>query len=261
MRSIIIIFTLLALLAGLYVYSTQRIEFVSIPTYQSGRTAIKEGLQNAEEKTANCPNVLVRNGNILLLYNTMNVHNEIPIQFNSLDEYIEYIKNQRNKGIFCPVLYLQNENDVQGNDVYRIRPSPFDQAGGIIPLTVPQNNQQTTFSYPPNVNALPLVDSNVDNPPFNANNYPGFDPYGLQIGEFTVLDAVHYSTAANNLSDNPMDPNWGGVQYSQAAVDSGKYIDNNVYPPNFSHPGGTKFFPGLYNDIVPDPLNFKNSRQ
>jgi hypothetical protein len=258
MRSIIIIFTLLALLAGLYVYSTQKIEFVNIPTYQSGRTAIKEELQNAEEKNAKCPNVLVRNGNILLLYNTMDVHDEIPIQFNSLDEYTEYLKNQRNKGIYCPVLYVQNENDVQGNDVYRIRPSPFDQAGGIIPITVAQNNQQTQISYPP---ALPLVDSNVDNPPFNANNYPGFDPYGLQIGEFTVLDAVHYSTAANNLSDNPMDPNWGGVQYSQSVVDSGKYIDNNVQPPNFSRSGGTQFFPGIHNDIIQDPPNFRNTRQ
>jgi len=259
MRSVIIILTLLALLAGLYVYATQRIVFVDIPTYQSGRISYeKEGLQNASEKTAQCPNVLVRNGNMLLLYNSMNVHDELPVQFKNLDEYIDYVKEQREKGVHCPILYLQKENDVQGNDVYRVRPSPFVQAGGVTPLTLGQSTGKTGMNYPP---PLPIVDANRSNPPFNANNYPGFDAYGLQVGEFSKLDEVHLSTGNSKLSDNPMDPNWGGVEFSQQAVDSGKYIENNVYPPNFSHPGGTQFFPGLHNDVIPDPPNFMGHRQ
>lgn len=257
MRSIIIIFTLLALLAGLYVYATQRIMFVDIPTYQSGRTNTKEGLQNATEKTAKCPNVLVRNGNMLLLYNTTNVHDELPLHFKSLDDYIDHVKEQREKGIDCPILYLQKENDVQGNDVYRVRPSPFMQAGGSQPLTI-DANKNGTMSYPP---PKRIVDSSDDNPPFNANHYPGFDPYGLHVGQFSTLDKVHMSTAKSKFSDNPMDPNWGGVEFSQKAVDSGKYIENNVYPPNFSHVGGTQFYPGLHNDVIPDPPNFMGHRQ
>lgn len=259
MRSVIIILTLLALLAGLYVYATQRIVFVDIPTYQSGRIySNKEGLQNAEEKTATCPNVLVRNGNVLLLYNSTNIHDELPLQFNNLDEYIEHVKDQREKGMNCPILYLQKENDVQGKDVYRVRPSPFAQSGGADTITIDHDTEKKGLSYPP---PRRIIDSNDDNPPFNANHYPGFDPYGLQIGEFTKLDAVHNSTANSKLSDSPMDPNWGGVEFSQKAVDSGKYIENNVYPPNFAHAGGTQFIPGLHNDVIPDPPNFMGHRQ
>jgi len=255
MRYLIIIFTLLALLAGLYVYSTQRIVFIDIPTHQSGRVDIQEGLQNSEKKTAPCPNVLVQNGNVLLLYNSTNNHDELPIQFNNLDEYIEYTKEQEQKGVRCPILFLQKENDVQGNDVYRVRPSPTNLAGGSPTITINPSGTNQKIQFPP------VIDANRDSPPFNANNYPGFDPYGLQIGEFNALDAIHESTATPPLSDNPMDPNWGGVEFTQSAVDSGKYIGNLVTPPHFSNAGGTQFYPGLHNDVIPDPPNFMGSRQ
>ena len=34
------------------------------------------------------------------------------------------------------ILFIQEENDVQGNDVYRVRPSPFDLQGGMGPIDV-----------------------------------------------------------------------------------------------------------------------------
>ena len=34
------------------------------------------------------------------------------------------------------------------------------------------------------------------------------------------------------VSDNPMDTNWGGVVYTHNTVDSGKYKDREVVPPN-----------------------------
>jgi len=40
------------------------------------------------------------------------------------------------------------------------------------------------------------------------------------------LDAMYHSP--EKISDNPMDPNWGGVQYSREVVDSGKYKDNEI---------------------------------
>jgi hypothetical protein len=52
-----------------------------------------------------------------------------PIQFGSLDDYIRYLEVQRKSGIHCPVLYLQQESNDQGQDVYRMRPSPFDLQG------------------------------------------------------------------------------------------------------------------------------------
>jgi len=257
---IIIVVLLLVFLAGMYVYSLQTINFVAIPfdTIMKPR----EALQNASEKTAKCPNVLIRNGNMLLLYNSMDAHDEIPVQFNNLDEYIQYYQKQKAAGVDCPVLYLQQENNSQGADVYRIRPGPFDQQGGTMPVSVSVPRDvilgKAPISFPP---AAPLINSNMTHPPFNANNYPGFDPYGLQQGTFSQLDQIHVSTQQQPLSDNPMDPNWGGVEYSQAAVESGKYIDNQVYAPNYSLAGNTQFFPGLFSSVIQDPPNVFGQRQ
>lgn len=260
-RPFIVIFVLLAFFAGLYVYSTQSISFVAVPM-EYPRKHVKENLQSADEKTAKCPNVLIRNGNMLLLYNTTDTHDELPLQFNNLDEYIQYVQDQRKKGINCPILFLQQENDVQGKDVYRSRPNPFEQQGGVEPVTVsvPRNviTGSVPLSFPP---AMPLIDANRSNKPFNENNYPGFDPYGLQQGKFSQLDEVHVATQKQSVSDNPMDPNWGGVSYSQSEVESGKYIDNNVYPANYSNSVNTQFFPGLFNSVIPDPPNVMGHRQ
>ena len=259
-RSVIIIFFILAFLSGLYVYSMQRIQFTAVPMDKVMKP--KENLQNKEYKTSKCPNVLIRNGNVLLLYNSTNTHDEIPIQFNSLDEYTTYHQKQQAAGSTCPVLYLQQENDAQGNDVYRARPSPFDTQGGMPPITVGTPVSTLTgaapINFPP---AAPIIDASRRQSPFNANNYPGFDSYGLQQGVYSQLDQIHMSTGADGVSDNPMDPNWGGVEFSQAAVESGKYVDNNVYPANTSRSGNTQFFPGVYNNIIADPPNVVNSRQ
>jgi len=71
------------------------------------------------------------------MYQSSDFKQEEPVMFNNLDEYINYVNYQKSLGSDCPILYLQQENDAQGNDVYRLRPSPFDQEGGMNPLSVP----------------------------------------------------------------------------------------------------------------------------
>jgi len=71
-----------------------------------------------------CPSILVKKGNELVLYDDMK--NEV-YRFTSLDEYIDYLKNERARGIECPVLFLQSENDTQGNNVFRLRPDVFNR--------------------------------------------------------------------------------------------------------------------------------------
>lgn len=258
-RPIVIIFVLLAFLSGLYVYSTQSIYFTAV-SMELPQKRVQENLQSSFDKTAKCPNLLVRNGNMLLLYNNTDMHDEVPLQFNNLDEYIQHVNDQRSKGNDCPVLFLQKENDVQGKDVYRAGTNPFEPNGSANPVIVPNNviTGSVPLSFPP---ALPLIDASRANKPYNDNNYPGFDSYGLQQGKFSQLDEIHVATQKQPMSDSPMDPNWGGVSYSQAAVESGKYIDNQVYPANFSHAGKTQFYPGLYNSVVPDPPNVMGQRQ
>jgi len=236
-RIIIIIFLILVFLAGMYNYSNND-NSKQIKKQKNRHVRFSEGLQ---DKKARCPNMLVKKGNMLFLFNTTDPQDEPPLQFNNLEEYVAYLENQRAQGLICPILFLQQENDVQGNDVYRIRPSIFDQQGGMSPLTV-----------------APIIDSNRSSQKYNLNNYPGFDPYGLQTGVFNKLDEIHYSTEKAALSDNPMDSNWGGVEFTQNSVESGKYDDNMVSKPVYFTPK-TQFFPSMYGE--PEPISFKGARQ
>jgi hypothetical protein len=186
---------------------------------------------------SSCPNLLIQKGNVLLLYNTTQPISEgiNPIPFFNLDEYINYIDIQRNQGNTCPVLFLQQENNAQGEDVLRMRPSPFDLQGGLQTMN-PMDQIRTPVT---------VVDANRENKPYNENNYAGFDPQGQYIGVYTNLDQIHNSTKQNKISDNPMDPNWAGVTYTQQMIDSGKYADNNITRPILGAPPNSSFYPGL----------------
>jgi cytoskeletal protein RodZ len=75
-----------------------------------------------------------------------------------------------------------------------------------------------------------VQDASRENTNYNTNMYAGFDPTSQYVGVFTNLDQIHQSTSYSELSDNPMDSNWGGVLYTKEAVDSGKYADDVVVP-------------------------------
>jgi len=186
-----------------------------------------------EDKPPSCPDLLVQKGNVLMLYNTKEpmVDGKNPIPFFNLDEYINYLEIERKKGVVCPVLFLKNESNTQGEDVYRMRPSPFDLQGG-----TPAASAVTKVT--------PAVDASRENPPYNANMYSGFDPQGQFVGIYTNLDKIHDSTQKNKISDNPMDPNWAGTTYTQQMIDSGKYEENNISKPVLFTPK-TAFYPTI----------------
>lgn len=219
---------LIVFILGLYVYVNQDIKIK------------KENLENRSKTSAKCPNVLVKRGEHLYLYNTTDRDDSIPMHFNNLDEYIEHVNKQRAQGLTCPILFLQQENDVQGNDVYRVRPSPFDLQGGMQPVD--------------HVN--PVIDASRSSEVYNVNQFAGFDPHGFDIGRYNELDKIHDSTSKDKLSDNPMDTNWGGIQHTQAAVESGKYEKRQVTKPTYFTPFG-EFKPGLGNRAP--PLSFISS--
>jgi len=172
-----------------------------------------------EENTPACPNMLLKKGNqLMLLFTNLPKSESNPLIFNTLEEYAAFVETQRAEGIRCPVLFLQEETNTQGDDVYRMRPNPLQMNGGGQILPVKPGPVQ-------------IDDASRSGNIFNANQYPGFDSHGTYIGVYTNLDQIHDSTEKNKLSDNPMDPNWGGITYSQAAVDSGKYDDNIVGKP------------------------------
>ena len=116
------------------------------------------------------------------------------------------------------MLYVQNTYDAQGNRVYKVRPSVTELEGGLPPTT----------TVPLPLKFTQLVDATQSDAPYNKNGYPSFDQSSYYVGALTPLDAIKNSDHNMLYSDNAMDPNWGGTEYTQALIDSGYYKDNEV---------------------------------
>jgi hypothetical protein len=226
----------------MYLYATFYLKTTKLETLESEIAT----LSNDDSGNSKCPNLLVRKGKVLMLYNKNEpiVDGKNPIPFFNLDEYINYLEIQRSKGINCPVLFLQQESNTQGEDVFRLRPSPFDLQGGLPQMSNLNDNANKIVT---------VTDANRKNYPYNANNYPGFDPTSQYIGVYTNLDIIHDKTQTNKISDNPMDPNWAGTIYTQQMIDSGKYLENQVTRPVLTTPK-TTFYPSITNFHMPKDI-------
>lgn len=128
-----------------------------------------------------CPNILIQKGPHYFLFNNKlaEIPGVNPIQFNNLEEYSEYIDWQRSTGRRCPILYVQEVYDTQGKPVYKARPDPEDMQAGA-PDYFPQDDP----------NKSQLVDAGRDDPPYNHNGFPAFDPENQYIGLNTPLDSM-----------------------------------------------------------------------
>ena len=171
----------------------------------------KEGfLPKVKEK--HCPNLLIKRGNAIFLYNKKraNIPGVNPIRFNNLDEYVEFMKWQRHVGIRCPVLYLQETYDAQNNLGLRVLDNPvYPNAGMLNGLPSSQTIRETL-----------LYDANRLDPPYNQGDYPGYDSMNQYIGDYTPLDKMFHQSG---VSPNPMDPNYVPQNY----VDNGYYLRKN----------------------------------
>lgn len=219
-RILFLIFLLISFIVGAYVHSTMDLKYMirraeGMVESQEDASSNEDGKEGSEE---GCPDVLIQRGTALHLYHSKKPYSEgsNPMVFKNLEEYGAYIKKQSKS---CPILFLQQENDVQNRDVYRIRPSPFNPFAG-----VPANS---ALLKPYDGSVINELDASRDNG-YNQNMYPGFDPQGLHIGRITEVDVIHQSTENAEISDNPMDTNWGGVLYTQQQIDEGKYVENEV---------------------------------
>ena len=173
-------------------------------------TSILESFSQRE-----CPNILIQKENFIFLYNSRlaKIPGVNPIRFDNLDQYVQFTNWQRSQNIDCPVLFLQHSYDIQGNSVYKKRPSPTNLQGGLPPA------ESAEFSK--------LMNATRNNPPFNNDQYPGFDPDNQYQGLTTPLDKIYHENN-NGISPNPMDSNWGGTEYTQSLIDKGYYKDNEV---------------------------------
>ena len=83
------------------------------------------------------------------------------------------------------------------------------------------NMQSTNIIPPPENYPIQGVCSQTLEPRVVPNNYSSFDPQNQTIGLDTPLDQMFRQT--NGVSPNPMDHNWGGVEYTEKLVESGYY--------------------------------------
>jgi len=227
-------------------------------------TSIQEGFE-LPGGSKRCPNVLIQKGAAFYLYNSKlaKIPGVNPLQFNSLDEYIEFTDWQRSQGIRCPILYLQESYDAQGNQVLKARPSPTDLNGGLQPLHLGSTDvgglhknlgpaeimtsnkdmiidSSKSIADALGVQSMPtaremapiskLVDAGRDNKVYNVNSYPSFDPMGLYNGLDTPLDLM-FKGPDGVPSVNPYDTTWGGIKYTQDMIDSGKISSTRVNDP------------------------------
>lgn len=220
MNKLIIIIIIFAL--GLY-FVTNYHTYESLPLYESFTS----------NKSYRCPNILFQRGTDFFLYNSKlaTVPGVNPLQFKNLDEYVEFTQWQRRQGIKCPILYVQEAYDAQGNTVYKARPSPTDMHGGLPDLMLNDNiatkDMMTTNVMPMANDESKLLDAGQDDKPYNINSYPAADHNNQYIGLDTPLDKMFHESK-NSISPNPMDTNWGGAKYTDALVKSGYYKDNEV---------------------------------
>jgi len=200
-------------LAGLYFYAKY-----------TGTTYSESFTNNTNEKR--CPDILIQKDSRFYLYNSKvaKVPGVNPIEFENLEDYTEFLDWQHSQGIRCPVLFLQQTYDAQGNPVYKARPSVTEQQGGLPP----------TYPGPPNPTLL--VDATRNDPPYNTNSMPSYDQSSYYVGTTTPLDKMNNnqnSVQDENMlyagpSPNAMDSNWGGADYTQSLVDKGYYAGNEV---------------------------------
>jgi len=159
-----------------------------------------------------CPDILVQNGSALWLKNSKlaEIPGVNPVKFDNLEEYTRFVEWQRSQKIDCPVLFLQQSFDSQNESVYNVATAP-----GITMDTTRGNDK--------------LYDATRDTQPYNRNTYPAMDSHNQDVGRPTVLDVYGDVGETQAQSANQMDPNWGGAEYSMAAVNAGNYEGREVY--------------------------------
>ena len=160
--------------------------YLSPPVLSPIFTSKKESITNMVPR---CPNLLRQEGDMIMLYDLNQPGSDTnPAMFYNLAEYAQFVKEQQEQGIHCPVLELQTS--IVGSSI----------------------------------SDAPTANLSVED-----TDYTAYDNYGEgNIGKYSKEDE---QINTEEISDNPMDHNWGGVQYSMQTLASGKYDGDMVGKP------------------------------
>ena len=189
--------------------------------------------ENNDTISKRCPNMLIEKDGRYALFNNelAYVPGVNPIEFSSLDEYSEFLDWQKSQKINCPILYLQYTTDTQNNDLIQVKPSIFENDGGVPYKDVISFGKENEEYYEKNK----MYDATKDSTPnsdhkFNTNMLQGYDEHNQNIGLDTPLDKLYNSSSEK--SANPMDTNWGGKKYTESRIKAGDYKGRYVYKHN-----------------------------
>lgn len=173
----------------------------------------KDLMEGFETDDIDCPDLLVQEGKRLMLLNTKKarIPGRNPIYFDNLEDYVEFVKWQRSQGVRCPILYFQGTYDSQGKKGYRMLNDPLDPQAGM-----PSNHTATE---------VPLYDAGRDDPPYNRDSFPGYDPTNQNLGRYTPLDKMFNDRGRK--SADAMDVNWAGAEYTRRMIKKGVYDQNH----------------------------------
>jgi len=191
---LIIIFCIVVFILGMY--------FLSIDSHH-----FLEGFKPINNPL-DCPNILLQEGNKIFLYNNKKakIPGVNPIQFNTLEEYTEFMEWQKSQNIRCPALYLQKSFDAQGLETYQSQ----------TPIYQVQPDSLNPYNDPNAVNPSLLLDANHSNDStvkYNTNSMPGYDPSSFYVGKTTPLDEMDDSSLLYKNNDDAMSDNWSHTPY------------------------------------------------
>lgn len=151
----------------------------------------KRGLRENFDNSNNCPNLLIKKDGAYYLYNKnkVEVPGINPIRFEHLEDYTEFVGWLRNRGIQCPILYLQQTYDTQGKRTFRMFPDAENIEGGL------------------------------------PNTISGYDPLNQSIGNISSLNPDGSEVFQR---DNPFDNEFAGVKQAEKDVKSGFYKEDEI---------------------------------
>ena len=168
-----------------------------------------EGLTN-KMKNYKCPNLLIKKGKKLFLENTNleKVPGVNPIEFNNLEEYKSFLEWQKSQGIKCPVLFLEQSQNAQGELAYKTYTSIFNPPGNGKPFNGLHPNPPPSINFPSNdgnIDSSLLYDAGRNDPPYNKGSYPGVDTKNQYVGLDVPLDHMRKPNFVKNKSEDAFD--------------------------------------------------------
>lgn len=220
-------------------------------------------------KSSECPNILMKVDSKYFLFNSKldRVPGVNPIEFDTLEDYTDFLKWQQTVGIKCPVLHVEKIYDAQGNRVFKLRPSAIDTKGGLPPAPPPYiaskevrtdiiNNttiapaiHETTRGETGPVKTATPEECNNPSPEIAGHsknllsqlwaNLTEIPTKLTRAPELNISEHVNKSNyplellpcpikSFKEFSDDPMDVNWGGEDYTEKSIKAGKYVGSEI---------------------------------